>query len=75
MGRLTLETFREAVAVQGWKMTPQRIAIVEYVAETGATTAAVTVIETVVATAFVPPVGVNLTTYVPTVVGAVVALP
>ena len=31
MGRLTLDGFREAVAVQGWKMTPQRIAIVEYV--------------------------------------------
>lgn len=31
MGRLTLENFREAVAVKGWKLTPQRIAIVEYV--------------------------------------------
>ena len=32
MGRLTLENFRAAVAAQGWKLTPQRIAIVEYVA-------------------------------------------
>jgi len=31
MGRLTLGNFREAVAVHGWKLTPQRIAIVEYV--------------------------------------------